>query len=377
MMWYDRFYGKRLYSLLTPNKVLVIHGPRRAGKTALIEHYLKEYPGKIFWGYGEDETLKEVFRTPCANRMRTLFSAYDLLVFDEAQKLPNVGTALKLIVDTMDGVRVIAGGSSSFSLSGQLGEPLTGRQLPILLYPLAVMELARQFGGMDINERLESLLIYGSYPECLNASDSDERNGFLLRLRDSYLYKDILELENIRNADKISDLLRMLAFQIGHQVSMNELGNSLGLAKQTVERYLDLLEKSFVIRKVRGFSQNLRKEVTKSARFYFWDNGVRNAVINNFNSLSFRDDVGMLWENFLFMEREKYRAYTSKAANFYFWRTYDRKELDLVEERSGRLYGYEFKWGRKKSRARKAWLEAYPHAGLETIDRQNFLDFIT
>lgn len=376
-MWYQRYYQTRLDLLVERGKVLVVYGPRRVGKTALIQRFLREYSGRVYQGLGEDQTLKEVFRAPRSQRMKQLFSSYDLLFFDEAQKLPQVGTGLKIIVDLMPDIQVIASGSSSFSLSSQLGEPLTGRHDSLLLYPLAVMEMSAQFGGMKILESLEELLVYGTYPESLTASDLSKRKAFLIRLRDSYLFKDILELENIRNADKISDLLKLLAFQIGCEVSLNELGNNLGLAKQTVERYLELLEKSFVIRKVRGFSRNLRKEITKSSRYYFWDNGIRNAVINNFNPLHFRDDVGMLWENFLFIEREKKRSYSGTAANAYFWRTYDRKEIDLIEEYDGGLHGYEFKWGQKKTKVKKAWIEAYPEASLDTVDRSNFLDFLS
>jgi uncharacterized protein len=376
-MWFERYYQHKFPKYLQAGKVLVVYGPRRAGKTALIEHFLKSFDGKVYHGVGEDALLQDIFRTPRRQQFEQLFSGYDLLVFDEAQKLPDVGTGLKLIVDLFPKIPVIAGGSSSFALSSQVGEPLTGRHRPMMLYPLSMMETASQFGGMRVMENLEDYLIYGTYPETLSAANHAERQEYLLLLRNSYLYKDILELEHIRNSDKLSDLLRLLAFQVGREVSLNELSNALGLAKQTVARYLDLLEKSFVVRKVRGFSRNLRKEVSRSARYYFWDNGIRNAVINNFNRLSFRDDIGMLWENFLFMEREKKRCYTGMHANTYFWRTYDRKEIDLIEEEGGKLSAYEFKWKKKGSKAMKDWLEAYPQATLEIISRENFLDFVT
>jgi predicted AAA+ superfamily ATPase len=204
-----------------------------------------------------------------------------------------------------------------------------------------------------------------------------EKRDYLINLRNSFLFKDILELENIRNSRKLPDLLLLIAFQIGKGVSLNELSISLGIAKQTVERYLDLLEKAFVIMRVQGFSRNLRKEITKSSRYYFYDNGVRNAVINNFNDINTRDDIGALWENYLFMERIKKQTYHSIYANNYFWRTYDRKEIDFVEEREGKLFGYEFKWSAKKSKIPKLWLETYHNAEFTTITRENYLDFVT
>jgi hypothetical protein len=376
-MWYERFYQAELGKSLQKGKVVVVYGPRRVGKTSLIERFLEDYKGRVYKGVGEDSVLRELFKAQRVEQIKNAFSGYDLLVFDEAQKLPDAGTGLKIIVDHLPGACVIASGSSSFQLSSQLGEPLTGRQRALMLFPVAMLEMAGQFGSMHVLESLEEFLVFGSYPECLTAANRDERIRYLVSLRDSYLFRDIMELENIRNADKLSDLLRLLAFQIGREVSLNELSIALALAKQTVERYLDLLEKSFIIKKVRGFSRNLRKEVSKSSRYYFLDNGIRNALVNNFNSLPFRDDVGMLWENFLFSERMKKRQYAGPAANIYFWRTYDRKEIDLVEEREGKLFGYEFKWGNKKAKPARAWLDAYANASLETVNRENFLEFVT
>jgi predicted AAA+ superfamily ATPase len=224
---------------------------------------------------------------------------------------------------------------------------------------------------------MPELLVFGSYPETLDKKNYAEKREYLELLRDSYLYKDILELENLRNSDKLSDILRLLAFQIGKEVSLNELSNALDLSKQTVERYLDLLEKAFVIQRVRGFSRNLRKEISKTARYYFLDNGIRNAVINNFNLLETRNDIGQLWDNFLFIERIKLRTYLNISANIYFWRTYDQKEIDLVEERDGNLFGFEFKWGDTKTKKPRLWLETYKNASYEIINRENFLGFIS
>ncbi len=221
------------------------------------------------------------------------------------------------------------------------------------------------------------MLVFGSYPEVITAESFNQKKEILTLIRDSYLFKDILELENIKNSQKIFDLLRLIAFQIGHEVSLQELGTSLGMSKNTVERYLDLLEKAFVIKRVFGFSRNLRKEITKTSRFYFLDNGIRNAVIGNFNGLNNRDDIGQLWENYLFIERMKKREYKNIYASQYFWRTYDRKEIDLVEERDGKLFGYEFKWNtKKKIKAPKSWLESYSNAEFKVITPENYLNFI-
>ncbi len=331
--WYNRFYEQKFPGLLKEGKVMLVYGPRRAGKTSLIKHFLSNYEGKYYSGVGEDMALRELIRSQDVRRITGAFKDYQLVVIDEAQKIPDISTGLKILVDNLPQLQIIASGSSSFKLSSQLGEPLTGRYRSMFLYPMAMLELNEQFGGMEILERLEEFLVFGTYPEAMLTENHLDKQELLVNLRDSYLFKDILELDNIRNADKLSDLLKLLAFQIGKEVSLNELGNSLGLAKQTVERYLELLEKTFVIRKVRGFSRNLRKEIAKSSRYYFLDNGVRNALINNFNDLSTRDDTGMLWENFLFVERMKKRCYSRIFANDYFWRTYDQQEIDLVEER--------------------------------------------
>ncbi len=371
-----RFYDDKISSLLQNGKVLALYGPRRVGKTTLIKSFLENFSSKFFFGNGDDSALREILESENINRITSAFKGYDLIVIDEAQRIINVGLGLKILVDSLPECKVIATGSSSFKLSGKIGEPLTGRQKTALLYPLSALELSEEFGRMAINENLENYLIYGSYPEVITAENTEDKKDYLVLLRDSYLFKDILELENIKNSSKLFDLLKLIAFQIGKEVSLNELSNSLEIAKQTVERYLDLLEKTFVIKRVRGFSGNLRKEVTKTSRYFFMDNGIRNAVINNFNNLSTRNDVGLLWENYLFVERIKKQTYKKIYSNNYFWRTYDKKEIDMVEERDGKLFGYEFKWGGKKKTSEKLWLETYENAEFELINKDNYLDFI-
>lgn len=371
-----RYYLEKIDEYLKPNKVLVIYGPRQVGKTTLLREYLKTYSGKLYKSTGENLELKKVLESGDLSKISSFFSDYELVVIDEAQKIENIGEALKILVDQIDNIRVIATGSSSFDLSNKIGEPLVGRQTVLHLFPISTIELSDNYGKMHLHEGLENSLIFGSYPEVVMARSWREKKDLLVQIRDSYLYKDILELENIKNSKKISDLLRLLAYQVGKEVSLQELGNSLDMSKNTVERYLELLEKSFVLVNVRGFSRNLRKEVHKTSRYYFYDNGIRNAVIDNFNALDVRDDVGQLWENYLFIERMKKRSYQKIYANQYFWRTYDRKEIDLVEERDGKLFGYEFKYGDKKVKAPKDWLETYNNAEFSVINKENYLDFI-
>ena len=374
-----RYYLDRISSMLQPGRVLAIYGARRSGKTTLIEDVLKTWTdGRYFLGTGEDRAVKEVLGSSDVNLIRSSFSGYSLIVIDEAQAMSNVGAGLKLLVDTLPEVKVIASGSSSFQLASGIGEPLTGRRRTATLYPIAAMELETEFGGMALRQRLDELLVYGSYPEVLTTENAQDKAEALHELCNSYLFKDILAFERLRNADKIHRLLSLLAFQVGKEVSITELGTALGLNRLTVERYIDLLEKTFVIFRIPGFSRNLQSEVTKTSRYYFRDNGIMNAVVNNFNPLSMRNgnDIGALWENFIVTERMKKQEYSRVISNNYFWRTYKRQEIDLVEERGGQLYGYEIKYGKAKPSAPSLWKENYPDATYQIISRQNYADFI-
>jgi predicted AAA+ superfamily ATPase len=363
-------------SFLKKGKVFVLYGPRRVGKTELLKKVISNYNGEVYSGTGDNLELREVLSSQMLQNLITRFGKYDLIFIDEAQRIQDVGYGLKLLIDYFPEKIIVVSGSSSFDLSNKIGEPLTGRNITRILYPISIYELHAQFGGMRVIEQLENLLIFGAYPEVLNAENLEDKMEYLYSLRDSYLYKDILELENIRNPSKLTELLKLLAFQIGGIVSLNELGNTLGIAKQTVERYLDLLEKSFIIKRIGGFSRNLRKEIMKSSRYYFWDIGVRNAIINNFNPLNQRNDIGMLWENFLFMERLKTKHYKRIFSNDYFWRTYDQQEIDLIEERDGNLFAYEFKFAPRNVKAPKAWEQAYPESSFQVISKENFLEFL-
>lgn len=366
---------KSLKKLLLPNKVVVIYGPRRCGKTTLLNKFLEETKDKYILINGEDITVQKNLNSQSIEKLKS-FAENKLLAIDEAQKIKNIGLNLKLIVDNIKGVKVIATGSSSFDLAKNIGEPLTGRKYTLKLFPLSQMEIGAAENKFQTEANLENRLIYGSYPEIIMAGDNQVREKELKEIVGSYLYKDILELDGLKHSDKIVRLLQLLAFQIGKEVSFAELGSQLGMSKNTIERYLDLLEKAFVVIKLIGFSRNLREEISKNPRYYFYDNGIRNALINNFNLLDVRDDIGMLWENYIVMERIKKQEYSGIWANNYFWRTYDKKEIDFVEERGGKLCGYEIKWKEKKINAPKDWKNSYLNSEFKVISRNNYLEFI-
>jgi uncharacterized protein len=366
-----------LKNALAPGKVVVIYGPRRTGKTTMLQQFLRGIEEPYLLVSGEDITVQGYLASQSIDKLSAFVGANRLLVVDEAQKVPNIGVNLKLIVDHVPEMRVIATGSSSFDLARSVGEPLTGRKISLKLFPLAQLEIGQIEQRHQTDANLEGRLIYGAYPEVVLTNDNRAREQYLREIVASYLYKDILELDGIRHATKISRLLQMIALQIGKEVSYTELGTGLGLSKNTIERYLDLLEKAFVIQKLSGFSRNLRSEITKNSRYYFLDNGIRNTLVNNFNPLDLRNDVGELWENYLVMERLKKQEYLCLHANNYFWRTYSQKEIDFVEEREGKLFGFEMKWGAAGGKPPKEWLEAYPNATWQIINRQNYLEMIS
>jgi len=362
---------------LAPNRVLVLYGPRQVGKTTILQSYLATTKWKYRLEVGDDIHAQEIIGSKDLRWLTEFTEGYNLIAIDEAQRIPNIGLGLKILVDNIPGIRVIVTGSSSFELSGQVGEPLTGRKKTLILYPLSQYELRSQHSAYDLKRDLENFLIFGSYPEVLTARKRSDKIAVIMEIVGSYLLKDILELDRVKSSKVLLDLLRLLAFQIGKEVSLRELAAQLGIDYKTVARYIDLLEKSFVLYNLRGYSRNLRKEITKKSKYYFYDNGIRNGIISNFNMLPRRDDIGPLWENFLVSERAKLQAYKPIRSNNYFWRTWDQKEIDFIEEREGMLYGFEFKWGAKKVTAPRDWLEAYPESVFTVIDREGYLDFIS
>ena len=370
---FDNFNKKVL-----PNKVLILLGARRVGKTELIKNYLKTVPAETYLQLnGEDINDANLLQERSVVNYKRLLANIDLLVIDEAQTIPEIGLILKLIVDSIEGIKIIATGSSVFDLNNTLGEPLVGRKNTMYLFPLAQMEFSIQENYKQTTENLEERLLFGGYPELVHYEDWEEKKEYLYEIINSYLLKDILVFEGIKQADKIYNLLRLIAYQVGKEVSLQELGNQLQMSKNTVDTYLDLLSKVFIVFKVEGFSRNLRKEIVKSSRWYFYDNGIRNGLINNFNRLENRTDVGDLWENYLAVERIKKQNYQKITTNNYFWRTYDQQELDWLEDQGNELAGFEFKWNEnKKSKIPTAFGKAYPDATFEVINKQNYLDFI-
>ncbi len=365
-----------LEKLIKKGKVLIIYGPRQVGKTTLIQEFLKKTDLKYRYDTGDNYEIANNLSKCTYDSTDNHVGKYDLIVIDEAQKVPNIGNALKLMVDRYPEKYFIATGSSSFDLANKTGESLTGRKRICSLYPVSQLELDMDISPSEMESNLPKYLIYGSYPEVLMSSLDSEKEEVLKLLTNSYLIKDILEFDKIKSSEKIYGLLKLLAFQVGSEVSVTELASQLDIDKKTVWHYLDLLEKSFVVFSLSGFSRNLRKEVTKMSKYYFFDNGVRNALVSSFNKLEDRNDVGLLWENFLMIERRKRNTYKQFFTNYYFWRTYDQEEIDLVEENSGKLFGYEFKWKEKKSKPPKLWLETYENAEYEEVNRGNFRKFV-
>jgi uncharacterized protein len=370
-----RVYDK-LDTYLKKGKVLVIFGPRQVGKTTLLRNFLSKTELKYRLDNGEDFRIAELFSSKDPDIISEYAKGYELVVIDEAQKIPDAGSGLKMLIDKNPDLMVIATGSSSFDLAGTVGEPLTGRKRTLTMFPVSQIELSEMFNKYDLKEKLEEFLIYGSYPEVVEAESKEEKSRIITELTHSYLLKDIMAFDRIKNSRVIFDLLRLLAFQTGSEVSLSEIAKNLGIDAKTVGRYIDILEKSFVILRLTGFSRNLRKEIVKKNKYYFYDTGVRNALISNFNPLNIRNDTGELWENFAFVERIKRNAYKNVLLNSYFWRTWDQQEIDLVEEKEGNLYGYEFKYGKKTPKAPELWTETYNNASFEVINRENYLDFV-
>ena len=372
----QRAIEKKLLSDVKPQKVVLLLGARRVGKTVLMEKLTREYGDGMVFLNGEDFTTLEMLSARTISSYTQLFQGVKLLAIDEAQNIPDIGNILKLIVDHIQGLSVIVSGSSSFDLYNMAREPLVGRSNHHMLYPFSLKELSQEESGVETMQLLEERLIYGMYPELVHIPDFDKKKQYLLEIVNSYLLKDILMIDGIKNSSKMRDLLRLIAFQMGSEVSYDELARQLGLSRNTIEKYLDLLSKIYVIYKLPAFSQNKRKEITKSSKWYFTDNGIRNAVINDFRVMSMREDVGLLWESFLIGERMKKRNNANEYASFYFWRSYTMQEIDLIEEFNGKISAFEFKWNNKKVKAPSRFVENYPHTDFNVINKINFWDFI-
>lgn len=372
-----RLLENQIWQYIQPNKAILLFGARRVGKTVMLQHIINRFTGKSLVLNGEDYDIHSLLERRSISNYRRLLDGIELLVIDEAHNIPEIGQKLKLIVDEIKGVRVIASGSSSFDLLNKAGEPLVGRSASFYLQPFSQDELSQTENLLQTKQNLEERLIYGSYPEVVMMNDLEQKKKYLSDLVTAYLLKDILALEGIKNASKMNHLLRLVAFQTGSEVSCDELGKQLGMSRNTVEKYLDLLAKVFIVYRLGSYSRNLRKELSKAGKWYFYDNGIRNAVINNFQPLSLRQDVGKIWENYLIGERIKQNHTFGLNKSFYFWRTYDGQEIDLVEEMpDNKLQTFEFKWNKRFPKIPRAFAETYREASYQTVHQENYLDFV-
>lgn len=356
-------------------KIVVIYGARQVGKTTLVNRILDGTTYKTLRIDGDEAIYNTVLSSQDSVKLGNLIQGYDLLFIDEAQRIKNIGINLKILYEKFKHLKIIVTGSSSLDLANNIKEPLTGRTHTYRLYPISYLELNGQHNPFELERQLEERLVFGSYPEIFQLPGYADKVNYLRQLSTDYLYRDVLELENIRHSHKLRDLLKLLAFQVGSEVSYSEIGAQLGLSRHTVADYIDLLEKSFVVLTLRGFSRNLRKEISKKPKVYFYDLGIRNSLIDNFAYLDSRNDIGALLENFLIMERLKRNDYLQHYCSSYFWRTYTGAELDYVEEYAGGLWGYEFKWSKHQPKPPQVWTDTY-QAQYQCLNKDNFLPFV-
>ena len=362
---------KRLYR----NKAIIVVGPRQVGKTTLLRMLMADTQRKVLMWNCDEPDVRRKLAEPTSTELRAEIGDADLILIDEAQRVRNIGITLKLMIDNFPEKQLVVTGSSAIELSNSINEPLTGRKYEYEMYPFSTEELINEFGAQEERRMLERRLVYGSYPEVVN--NAGEEREVLTDLVDNYLYKDIFSFQDVRKPEIIEQLLQALALQVGSEVSFSELGRLLGMNSVTVQRYVDLLEKSFVVFHLRSFSRNVRTELKKSRRIYFWDNGVRNAVIGDFKALGLRTDVGALWENYIISERLKHNAYSSFYGKSYFWRTQLQQEVDYVEDIDGVLHAYEFKWSKtKQPRLTETFAKNYPDHTFEVVSPENYQRFV-
>lgn len=371
----ERYIFFELKSRLFDGKTIVLLGARQVGKSTLLEQLAADVSQQPIWLTGDSAADRAILKDVSPQRAQQLFPENSLVFIDEAQRLENTGLTLKVIHDACKHVQLVATGSSSFELTDKLREPLTGRKWSMFLFPISQIEIVHQFGRIEAMRNLENYLLYGSYPDVLNRRGNER--SVLLELATDYLFKDIFRLNTIRKPEGLQNLLRALAFELGNEVSFRELSQITGLDKETVERYIILLEEAFVIFRLPAFSRNLRNELKKGRKVYFWDNGIRNAIIDQFLPISLRQDKGALWENFLIAERRKVLHYKNIPLQSYFWRTIDQQEVDYVEVSSETITAYEMKWSiRKKVKKPVAFGRGYPDAGFHILHPDNYLDFV-
>ena len=361
---------------LAPGKAVLIYGARRVGKTILLKEIFNKIEGKKMLLIGEDMDVQNMLQNRSVHHYRQLFEGMNLLAIDEAQSIPEIGSVIKLIIDEIPHIQVIATGSSSFDLLNKIGEPLVGRASQFLLTPFSIREIAQKQNGMELRQNLENRIVYGSYPEVVGMTSNTMKEEYLRDIVNAYLLKDILAIDGLRNTAKMNRLLQLVAFQIGSEVSYEELGKQLGMHRETVEKYLDLLSKVFVVYKLGAFSRNMRKEVSKAGKWYFYDNGIRNAIIGDFKDANSRIDMGKLWENFFITEKLKDNQNHLLHCQFHFWRTYDQQEIDLIEEKNEVINAYEMKWGKKLPKAPAGFMKTYTGADFNVVNPDNYLEFL-
>jgi len=366
---------KKLFESEIKKPAIIIYGPRQSGKTTLVKEIFKEYPDKsVFYDCDLIET-RELFSYERSNNLKSLLQGVKLLILDEAQKIKDIGIVLKIIVDTIPETQIIATGSSSFDLSNSINEPLTGRKYEFHLMPFSFEEMIEKKNVVEKKALMNRMLRYGGYPAIALSGELDAQQK-LKELTGSYLFKDIFMFQELRKPEILTQLLQLLAYQIGNEVSFQELAKSLSVDQTVIQKYLFLLEESFIVFRLGAFRRNLRSEVVKTRKIYFWDLGIRNSLVGNFRILEGREDVGFLWENFCISERMKVTGYKNNYSNKYFWRTYDQKEIDYIEEKDGKLYAYEFKWGNEKAKEPKLFLETYSNSTYKLINQDTYLDFL-
>ncbi|HAI73996.1 MAG TPA: hypothetical protein DCS28_03575 [Candidatus Moranbacteria bacterium] len=370
-----RIAQKQIESRLFKKKAIIIYGARQTGKTTLAKNIISQYGEDAYYFDCELLSVRRNIEIPEVEKLRMFLGKYKIAVLDEMQKLPNAGVILKILVDHCPEIQIIATGSSSFELANKISEPMTGRAIRFMLYPFSLAELDRKFSRVEIDAKLENIMRFGVYPEVFLAESEEIAKERLNEIVSNYLYKDILAFEGVKKSGIIENLLKLLALQMGSEVSYNELAQNLGVSRITVQKYIDILEQSFIIFVLRAFSRNLRKEISKSMKIYFYDLGVRNSLIQNFNNLSLRNDVGALWENLMIIERLKANSHKQRGCNKYFWRTYDQKEIDYIEEEGGKLSAFEFKWN-GKAKLPKEFLKNYLGSEFMNIAKDNYFNFV-
>lgn len=369
----------KILKYLWKGKVIILYGARQVGKTTLVKAIMKNtfHQSSVYLNCDENDIRQMLTRADTSTQLKEIIGNKKLVIIDEAQRIPEIGLKLKLLVDNYPDQQIVATGSSSFDLANTIIEPLTGRNISFWLYPFSARELQAVYSAVEMKRVLETFLLYGTYPAVLKAPSIEEKQTSVSYITNNYLYKDIFKFQGLKASTVVTKLLQALALQIGSEVSYNELATLLGIAKETVASYINLLEQAFVIFTLPPFSNNKRKELRKLRKIYFYDTGIRNALINNFNPISLRNDVGQLWENYIIAERQKKWFWLTDKPNFYFWRTYDQQEVDLVEEKTGKIEAFEIKWKNTKLKPPKAWKETYPDSAWTVITKENFVHVLT